>query len=112
MKNFTGGTCVEAMDDISVAGLLERKDMRRKLAIMLVIALLPISGVAACGQAVEDRVKQEVDKQVQEGQKRLDKELEKGQKKLKKETGKVRKQVEEGAQDMMKQADKKDGSGQ
>ena len=68
--------------------------MRRKLAMLLVVALVPMAGAAACGQAVEDRVKQEVDKQVQEGQKRVDKELKKGQKKLEKEAGKVREQVE------------------
>ena len=28
---------------------------------VLVVALVPISGAAACGQAVEDRVEQEVD---------------------------------------------------
>jgi len=61
---------------------------------LLVVALVPMAGAAACGQAVEDRVKQEVDKQVQEGQKRVDKELKKGQKKLEKEAGKVREQVE------------------
>ena len=82
--------------------------MRRKLAMLLVVALVPMFGAAACGQAVEDRVKQEVDKQVQKGQKRIDKELEKGQKKLEREAGKVRKQVEEGAKDARKKA----GSGQ
>lgn len=86
--------------------------MRRKLVVLLIVALVPIFGAAACGQAVEDRVKQEVDKQVQEGQKRVDKELKKGQKKLEKEAGKVRKQVEKGAKDAKKQAEKKAGNGQ
>jgi Skp family chaperone for outer membrane proteins len=86
--------------------------MRRKLAVLLVAALVPTSGAIACGQAVEDRVKQEVDKQVQKGNDRVNKELEKGQKKLEKEAGKVRKQVEEGAKDARKQAEKKAGSGQ
>ena len=86
--------------------------MRRKLAMLLMVTVVPIFGAAACGQAVEDRVKQEVDKQVQEGQKRVDKELKKGQKKLEKEAGKVRKQIEEGAQNAKKQAEKKAGSGQ
>lgn len=86
--------------------------MRRKLAMLLMVTFVPIFGAAACGQAVEDRVKQEVDKQVQEGQKRVDKELKKGQKKLEKEAGKVRKQIEEGAQNAKKQAEKKAGSGQ
>ena len=86
--------------------------MRRKLAMLLMVTFVPIFGAAACGQAVEDRVKQEVDKQVQKGQKRIDKELEKGQKKLEKEAGKVRKQIEEGAQNARKKAEKKAGSGQ
>ena len=87
--------------------------MRRKLALLLVVALVPMSGAVACGQAVEDRVKQEVDKKVQEGKKRVNKELEKGQTKLKREAAyRVRKQVEEGAQDVKKQAEKKAGSGQ
>ncbi len=86
--------------------------MRRKLAVLLVVALVAMFGAAACGQAVEDRVKQEADKQLQEGQKRIDEELKKGEKKLKKEAGKVRKQVEEGAKDAKKQAEKKAGSGQ
>lgn len=86
--------------------------MRRKLAVLLVAALVPTSGAVACGQAVEDRVKQEVDKQVQKGKDRVNKELQKGQKKLEKEAGKVRKQVEEGAKDARKQVEKKAGSGQ
>ncbi len=86
--------------------------MRRKLAMLLVVALVPMAGAAACGQAVEDRVKQEVDKQVQEGKKRINKELEKGQTKLEREAGKVREQVEKEAQNVKQQAEKKGGSGQ
>jgi Skp family chaperone for outer membrane proteins len=86
--------------------------MRRKLAMSLVVVLVPVFGAAACGQAVEDRAKQEVNKQVQEGKKRVEKELEKGQTKLKSGAGKVRKQVKEGARDARKQAEKKAGSGQ
>ena len=87
-------------------GIQGRRDMRRKLAVLLVASLVPMSGAVACGQAVEDRVKQEVDKQVQKGEDRVNKELEKGQKKLEKEAGKVQKQIEEGAQDAKKQAEK------
>ena len=86
--------------------------MRRKLAMLLMVTFVPMFGAAACGQAVEDRVNQEVDKQVQKGQKRIDKELEKGQKKLEKEAGKARKQVEESAKDAKKKAEEKAGSGQ
>ncbi len=86
--------------------------MRRKLAMLLVAALVPTAGAVACGQAVEDRVKQGVDKQVQKGKDRVNEELEKGEKQVKREAGKVRKQVEEGARDLNKQAEKKTGSGQ
>jgi hypothetical protein len=86
--------------------------MRSKVAMLLVVALVPMIGAAACGQAVEDRVKQEVDKQVQEGQKRIDKELEKGRTMLEREAGKVRKEVEKGAQDVKKDVEKKAESGQ
>ena len=86
--------------------------MRKKLAMLLVVALVPMFGAAACGQAVEDRVKQEVDKQVQKGKDRVNKELEKGEKKLENEAGKVRKQVEEGARDARKQAEKQVEGGQ
>jgi len=79
---------------------------------LLVVTLVPMFGAAACGQAVEDRVKQEVNKQVQEGKKRVNKELDKGQTKLKSEAGKVRKQIEEGTRDARKQAEKEAGSGQ
>jgi hypothetical protein len=86
--------------------------MRSKVAMLLVVALVPMIGAAACGQAVEDRVKREVDKQVQEGQKRIDKELEKGRTMLEREAGKVRKEVEKGAQDVKKEVEKKAESGQ
>jgi Skp family chaperone for outer membrane proteins len=86
--------------------------MRRKLAVLLVAALVPTSGAVACGQAVEDRVKQEVDKQVQKGKGRVNKELEKGQKKLKREAGKVQEKAEDGVRNLEKQAEKKAGSGQ
>jgi Skp family chaperone for outer membrane proteins len=102
-------TCVKAATEASVAGLRGRREMRRKLAVLLVAAFVPTSGAVACGQAVEDRVNQEVDKQVQKGKDRVNKELEKGQKKLEKEAGKVRKQLEEGAKDLEKQAEKKAG---
>ena len=103
---------MKAATEVSVAGLQGGENMRRKLAVLLVAALVPMFGAAACGQAVEDRVKQEVDKQVQKGEDRVNKELEKGQKKLEKEAGKVQKQIEEGAKDARKQAEKKAGNGQ
>ena len=86
--------------------------MIRKLVELLVVALVPMYGAAACGQAVEDRVNQEVDKQVQKGQERVNKELEKGQKKLEQEAGQARKRAEESVKDATKKAGEKAGSGQ
>jgi F0F1-type ATP synthase membrane subunit b/b' len=86
--------------------------MIRKLAVLLVVALVPMYGAAACGQAVEDRVNQEVDKQVQKGQERVNKELEKGQKKLEQEAGQARKRAEESVKDATKKAGEKAESGQ
>jgi len=70
------------------------EDVRRKLAALLLVALIPMSGAVACGQSIEDRARDEVDKQ-----------MEKGQKKLEDGAGKVQKQVEEGARKAQKQAE-------
>jgi sensor domain CHASE-containing protein len=89
-------------------GSPERKNVRRKLAVLLVVVLVPMSGAVACGQAIEDRARQEADKQVEKGKQRVNEEVQKGQKKLEQEAGKVQKQVEDGA----KNAQKKAGGGQ
>ena len=89
-------------------GALERKNVRKKLAVLMVATLVPMSGAVACGQAIEDRARQEADKQVEKGKQRLNEEMQKGQKKLEQEAGKVQKQVEDGA----KNAQKKAGGGQ
>ncbi len=51
--------------------------MRRKLAVLLMVALIPLSGAAACGQAIEDRAREEVDKQVEKGKQRVNDEVQK-----------------------------------
>jgi len=84
---------------------LERKNVRKKLATMLVVALVPMSGAVACGQAIEDRARDEVNKQVEKGKQRVNEEVQKGQKKLEEGAGQVRKQAEDGAKNAQKQAE-------
>ncbi len=86
--------------------------MRKKLAILLTVALFPLSGAVACGQAVEDRVRDEVNNQVDKGKQRANEEIEKGKKKLQKEAGKAQKRIQEGAKNAQKQAKEKVGGGQ
>jgi Skp family chaperone for outer membrane proteins len=86
-------------------GAFERKNVRRKLAVLMMVALVPMSGAVACGQAIEDRARQEVDKQVEKGKQRVNDEIQKGQKKLEDGAGQVQKQVEDGAKKAQKQAE-------
>ncbi len=80
--------------------------MRRRLAVMLMVALMPMSGAVACGQAIEDRAREEVDKQVEKGKQRVNDEVQKGQDRIEKELTNAQKQVQDGA----KQAKEKAGS--
>ena len=82
--------------------------MRKKLAVLLVVSLIPMSGAVACGQAIEDRARDEVNKQVEKGKQRVDEEVQKGKKQLQEEAGKVQKQAEQVGQDAKKAA----GNGQ
>ena len=82
--------------------------MKRKLAILLMVALIPASGAVACGQAIEDRARDEVNKQVEKGKQRVNDEVQKGQDRVEQELTKAQKQVEEG----VKNAGKQGGGGQ
>ena len=82
-----------------------RKSVRVKLAVLLAVALIPMSGAVACGQAIEDRARDEVNKQVEKGKQRVNDEIQKGQKKLEDGAGQVQKQVEDGAKKAQKQAE-------
>jgi Skp family chaperone for outer membrane proteins len=77
--------------------------MRKRLAVLLMVALVPMSGAVACGQAIEDRARQEVDKQVEKGKQRVNDELQKGQDRVEQELTNAQKQVEEGVQNAGKQ---------
>jgi F0F1-type ATP synthase membrane subunit b/b' len=84
-------------------GALERKNVRRKLAVLMMVALLPMSGAVACGQAIEDRARQEVDKQVEKGKQRVNDEVQKGQDRVEQELTNAQEQVKEGVQNAGKQ---------
>jgi hypothetical protein len=83
--------------------------MGRRVAALLAVVLIPLAGAAACQQAVEDRVREQVEKKVQEGEQRAKKELQQGQKKVEKEAREAQKQIEQGAQKAKKEVEKRVG---
>jgi hypothetical protein len=60
----------------------------RKVLVLFAAAIVGFSGIAACGQAVEDEVRQRVEEKVEQGKQRAKKELEKGKERLEQEGGK------------------------
>ena len=78
--------------------------MRRRLAVLLMVALMPMSGAVACGQAIEDRAREEVDKQVEKGKQRVNDEVQKGQDRVEKELTNAQKQVQDGAKQAKEKA--------
>ena len=84
--------------------------MRRKVLVLLAAAIVGFSGVAACGQAVEDEVRQRVEEKVEQGKQRAKKELEKGKERLEQEREKARKEIEQEVQKVRKQAEDKAGT--
>ena len=82
--------------------------MRRRIAALLLAAIVSLSGAAACQQAVEDEVRQRakdkveqekkrIEKRVNEERKKVEKEAKKAQERVGKEVDKARKRVEEKA---------------
>ena len=45
---------------------MRRRNVRRKVLVLLAAAFVGLSGVAACGQAVEDEVRQRVEDKVEQ----------------------------------------------
>ena len=84
--------------------------MRRKVLVLLAAAFVGLSGVAACGQAVEDEVRQRVDEKVEQGKERVKKEIEKGKQRLEQEGQKAKKEIEKEVQKARKQAEDKAGA--
>jgi len=84
--------------------------MRRKVLVLLATAIVGLSGVAACGQAVEDEVRQRVEEKVEQGKQRAKKEFEKGKQRLEQEGQKAKKEIEKEVQKARKQAEDKAGT--
>ena len=84
--------------------------MRRKALVLLTAALIGLSGVAACGQAVEDEVRQRVEEKVEQGKQRAKEEIEKGKQRLEREGRKAKKEVEQEVQKVRQQAEDKAGT--
>ncbi len=84
--------------------------MRRKVVVLLAAAFVGLSGVAACGQAVEDEVRQRVEDKVEQGKQRAKKEIEKGKQRLEREGQKAKEKIEQEGQKLRKQAEDKAGT--
>ena len=84
--------------------------MRRKVLVLLAAAIVGLSGVAACGQAVEDEVRQRVERKVEQGKQRAKEEVEKGKQRLEREGRKAKKEVEQEVRKVRKQAEDKAGT--
>ena len=72
--------------------------MRRRVLVLLAAAIVGLSGVAACGQAVEDEVRQRVEEKVEQGKQRAKEEVEKGKQRLEREGRKAKKKIEQEVQ--------------
>ena len=83
--------------------------MRKKVLVLLAAAIVGCSGIAACGQAVEDEVRQRVEEKVEQGKQRAKKEIEKGKQRLERE-GQKAKKIEQEGQRVRKQVEDKAGT--
>ena len=84
--------------------------MRRRVLVLLTAAIVGLSGVAACGQTVEDEVRQRVEEKVEQGKQRAKKEIEKGKQRLEQEGQKAKKKIEQEGQKVRKQVEDKTGT--
>jgi uncharacterized protein HemX len=84
--------------------------VRRRVLVLLAAALIGLSGVVACGQAVEDEVRQRAEEKVEQGKQRAKKEIEKGKQRLEREGQKAKKEIEQEVQKVRKQAEDKAGT--
>ena len=84
--------------------------MRKRAVVLLAAAFVGLSSVAACGQAVEDEVRQRVEEKVEQGKQRAKEEVEKGKQRLEREGRKAKKEVEQEVRKVRKQAEDRAGS--
>lgn len=84
--------------------------MKRKLAILLTLALIPLTG--ACGQAIEDRAREEVDRQVDRGRERVNDEIDRGQERIEDEITNAQDRVNQGLNDAQREAERRTGGTQ
>ena len=85
---------------------LQRRKVRREVLVLLTAALIGFSGVAACGQAVEDEVRKRVEEKVEQGKQRAKEELEKGEQRARKELEKGKQRLEQEGQKAKKEIEK------
>jgi gas vesicle protein len=93
-----------------VAHPLRRRNVRRKVLILLAAAIVGLSGGVGCGQAVEDEVRKRVEEKVEQGKQRAKEEVEKGKQRLEREGQKAKKEIEQEVQKARKQAEDKAGT--
>ena len=89
---------------------LRRRNVRSKVLVLLAAVFVGLSGVTACGQAVEDEVRQRVDEKVEQGKQRAKEEIENGKQRLEREGQKAKKGIEQEVQKARKQAEDKAGT--
>jgi flagellar biosynthesis/type III secretory pathway M-ring protein FliF/YscJ len=81
--------------------------VRRKVLVLLAAAIVGFSAVAACGQAVEDQVRQRVEEKVEQRKQRAKKELEEGKQRARKELEKGKQRLEQEGEKAKKEMSKK-----
>ena len=79
---------------------LGRRSMKRKLLVLFVAALVPLSGAVACG-GVEEEIRQRAGEEVDKGRQRIEQEVDKGRTQLEQE---VTQRVGDGAREAEQRA--------
>ncbi len=90
------------------------ENMRRRFAVLLTAAFVPVFGAAACGGGgIEEGVQQRVEEEVQEGQQQVEEQVEEQVQeatlRVEQETQEARQQIEQEAQEVQKQVEEQVG---